>query len=274
MLEIDSVDIKGIILTMKITDSEHLSALLMAISTVFGGALFVALLSAFVPSYMGATAVESTAPAPTPAPREIVQGPASESATNLSEYGFDNYRVVSLSSLPRLGEELEQPVAQPEAAPSTDDYAVEPERIQIGAIGMDLPIANPQSRQVDDLDHALLSGPVRYPDSALLNQDGNILVFAHSSHLPVVRNQMFKAFNDLPNLEKGDTITVTGGGKKHLYRVDVVRQTDANEELIDLSPTGGERLTLSTCDTFGAKSARWIVEAEFVGAFDAGTSGA
>jgi len=46
-----------------------------------------------------------------------------------------------------------------------------------------------------------------------------------------------------------------------------VRLTTAQEELVDLSPRGGKRLTLSTCNSFGQKSERWVVEASFVGEF-------
>jgi LPXTG-site transpeptidase (sortase) family protein len=140
-----------------------------------------------------------------------------------------------------------------------------PERLQIDAIGLDLPVQNITSRDLGVLDVALEQGPVRYVDSALLNAPGNMLVFAHSSHLPVVHNQMFKAFNRLPELVPGDSIVVTGGGKKYLYSVSSVRRTDASDTVIDLTPTNGTRLTLSTCDTLTSKSSRFVVEAEFVG---------
>ena len=78
---------------------------------------------------------------------------------------------------------------------------------------------------------------------------------------------MYRAFNRISELKEGDSISVFGGGKEYKYKVSKVRQTDASEEVIDLSPKNGTRLTLSTCDTFGKKSARWVVEADFVGVF-------
>lgn len=161
---------------------------------------------------------------------------------------LDEGKKVSLSDLPQLSEES----------------GVLPERITAPSINLDLPVQNPATRDVPMLDSALKNGPVRYVDSASLGEKGNILIFAHSSHLPIVRNQMFKAFNRISELKEGDSISVFGGGYEYVYKVSKVRQTDASEEIIDLSPKNGTRLTLSTCDTFGKKSARWVVEADFV----------
>jgi LPXTG-site transpeptidase (sortase) family protein len=177
-------------------------------------------------------------------------------------------RNIALDDLPELGNK-QQPVAvatNTQPAVETAIAPVKPERIVVSSIDLDLPIQNPSTRDIDALDEVLKKGPARYVDSALLGQKGNMLIFAHTSHLPVVHNQMYKAFNRLPELESGDTITITGGGKKHLYSVTKVRRADAEEELIDLSPTGN-RLTLVTCDTLTSKSSRWVIEAELVGTY-------
>mgnify|MGYP001613404129 FL=1 len=164
---------------------------------------------------------------------------------------IDGDNKVSLSNLPQLGNE----------------NSVLPEHITAPSINLSLPVQNPATRDIPTLDSALQNGPVRYIDSAKLGEKGNILIFAHSSHLPIVRNQMYRAFNRISELKEGDSISVFGGGKEYKYKVSKVRQTDASEEVIDLSPKNGTRLTLSTCDTFGKKSARWVVEADFVGVF-------
>jgi len=167
---------------------------------------------------------------------------------------------VALANLPQLGNGAQYQSRVP---------AFEPERITINGVSVDLPVLNPNSTDISVLDEALKEGAVRYPLSALPGQDGNVLIFGHSSNLPIVHNQMYKAFNQLPELEEGDVIKLQGGGQEYVYRVTSLRRTDANEELIDLSPTQGRKLTLSTCDNFGTKSARWVVEAEFVGAYSA-----
>lgn len=167
-------------------------------------------------------------------------------------------RALALSNIPQLGNE---PVAAQTATP------VVPAKLTIASIGLDLAIQNPETRDMHELDEALKYGPVRYVDSAKLNEKGNMFVFAHSSHLPIVHNQMFKAFNRINELKEGDLITIEGGGEKHIYRVSVVRLTDANEEMIDLSPTREPKLTLSTCDNFGGKTSRWVVEADFMASY-------
>jgi len=159
---------------------------------------------------------------------------------------IDGGNKVPLSNLPQLG----------------DEKGILPERITASSINLDLPVQNPATREIPILDSALQNGPVRYVDSAKLGEKGNILIFAHSSHLPIVRNQMYRAFNRISELKEGDSISVFGGDKEYKYKVIKVRQTDASEEVIDLSPKNGTRLTLSTCDTFGKKSARFVVEAD------------
>lgn len=169
---------------------------------------------------------------------------------------------VAVSNLPELGEEFfSEPVLAEEIV------GVLPSRIQIPAIELDLPVQNTQSRDMETLDVALKDGPVRHMDSALLGEEGNVLVFGHSSHIPVVRNPMYKAFNRVPELSAGDAIRISGEGKEFLYSVISVKQVDAEEAIIDLSKNGVKRLTIVTCDTLTGKSARFVLEAELVGEF-------
>ncbi len=155
----------------------------------------------------------------------------------------------------------------PQLSPSTTSVreTALPERIKIPAIDLDLPVLNPDTRDLAVLDAAILKGPARYVDSAKLGEAGNMLIFAHSSTYRVVRNQMYKAFNRISELKAGDPITVEGKGKQYLYRVTSVRKADVSEAVIDLSPTQGTKLTLTTCDILTGKTARFVVEAEYVG---------
>ena len=175
---------------------------------------------------------------------------------------------VALSNLPELGTETDAPVVQEEAKETVGETpalpVVSPERIVISAIDLDLPVQNPQTRNLEKLDEYLKDGPVRYMDSAKLGEKGNVLIFAHTSHLPVVHNQMYKAFNRISELTPGETITVQGGGRSYIYSVTSVQRVDASDTTVDLSPTLGQKLTLVTCDTLTGKSARFILEADFV----------
>lgn len=176
---------------------------------------------------------------------------------------------LAISELPELGEEIPFGTVIEEASVATEEaeVGVAPSRIRINAIDLDLPVSNPKTRDLEALDVVLKDGPARYVDSALLGEKGNVLIFGHSSHLPVVHNQMYKAFNKIPDLKAGDSISIEGGGKEYLYSVTSVTKVDAEEGIIDLSKSG-KKLTIVTCDTLTGKSARFLLEAEFVGSYD------
>ena len=144
---------------------------------------------------------------------------------------------------------------------------ITPTRLIIGSVGIDLPVQNPATQNIDALDALLVAGPARYSGSAKLGENGNVVIFAHSSHLPIVHNQMFRAFNKVPDLQRGDSITLVGSdGKKYRYSVTSVEKATTDDgATIDLSSSLGQRLTLVTCDTLTGKSARFVLSAEFVG---------
>ena len=167
---------------------------------------------------------------------------------------------VALSNLPQLGSEVIPTVEAPEATAL-------PKRIVIAKIDLDLPVQNIESRDIDVLYENLKSGPIRYVDSARLGQVGNVLIFGHSSRLPVVKNQMYKAFNRISELKQGDIITVSGEGREYLYSVVSVERKDINNptSVINLG-SEGKRLTLVTCDTLTGETARFVLTADFVAA--------
>jgi LPXTG-site transpeptidase (sortase) family protein len=144
-----------------------------------------------------------------------------------------------------------------------------PTRIEIPSIDLSVTVANPTKTDVATLDAALLNGVVRYPTSADLGEKGNVIIFGHSSYLPIVRNEAFKAFNDIQKLKKGERILVTGNDRTYVYEVESVKEADAEEDAIPLSVTGS-KLTLATCDSFGTKSDRFIVVANLVESYPAG----
>jgi len=163
--------------------------------------------------------------------------------------------------------------ALPDTAVSEDAYggmesfvnisSEAPVRIVAESIDMDVRVNNPLSTDIKILDEALLTGAVRYPESALLGQEGTVLIFGHSSYLPVIYNQAYKAFNNIQKLQAGDIIGVYSGSREYRYRVTSVRLANATEDVVEL-PSDGKYLALVTCDSFGRKTDRFIVKAEFV----------
>jgi LPXTG-site transpeptidase (sortase) family protein len=138
--------------------------------------------------------------------------------------------------------------------------AMLPVRITIDKIGKTIPVLNPTSRSIADLDAALLEGVVRHPDSATLSQEGNIFILGHSSYLPNVFNRNFQAFNGIQNLEWGDVIRLHTAEYVYEYRVERVYRARAQDVTVPISGTGN-MLTLATCNSFGSVDDRYIVEA-------------
>ncbi len=148
------------------------------------------------------------------------------------------------------------------------DTPQEPVRIVARDINLDTHILNPTSTDIEVLDKALLVGAVRYPTSALLGVNGTVLLFGHSSYLPVVRNQAYKTFDGIQDLKPGQLISVYSSGTEYRYSVVGVKVANANTDVIEL-PNQGKHLTLVTCDSFTSKSNRFVVTADFVGSYSA-----
>ena len=152
------------------------------------------------------------------------------------------------------------------AAPAvvTTAAPVLPTAVYFATLDRTVEILNPADASIAALDAALLEGAVRHPNSAALNQDGNVFILGHSSYLPTVMNRNFQAFNGIQNLAWGDTIEVTAADATYVYQVDKVYHAKASELVVPITDTG-RRLTLATCNSFGSVDDRYIVEASFVG---------
>lgn len=165
------------------------------------------------------------------------------------------------------------------SAPSTTGVTntrayIYPIRITISSVGIDAPISNPETRDVAKLDEYLTKGAVRYPDSGTLG-GGNMFLFGHSTGFKVVRNQAYKTFNNLKDVKAGDIITVYSAtstradgtiepSRAFNYKAVSVTLVDDSKALVDFTRKE-HMITISTCNTFGEKQERYVVEALFVG---------
>ncbi len=180
-------------------------------------------------------------------------------------YGF----FFLIDFLPEKPSETEIVATEESVDVTTDDVdtntAIEPLpiRLVIDALDRDVTVLNPAGRTVEALDAALLEGVVRHPDSADFEHTGTIFLFGHSSYLPNVKNKNFQAFNGVQKLVWGDTIKLYSKDTEYVYQVDRVYEVSAENAEVKLEQ-GIEKLTLVTCDTFGAKSDRFVVEATLV----------
>jgi LPXTG-site transpeptidase (sortase) family protein len=144
------------------------------------------------------------------------------------------------------------------------DGTVLPEHIDIPKLGLTATVANPTTTNAEVLDKDLLYGAVRYPTSGTLGAQGqNVVLFGHSSYLPIVHNQAYKTFDGIQTLSHGDRILLTGAGKTYVYEVETVAQANAEKDGIPLT-VEGNKLTLVTCDSFASKSDRFVVIAHLV----------
>ena len=161
--------------------------------------------------------------------------------------------------------------AQQREATSTEEVAKEarvvanplPVTIIFDSLNREVPVLNPESDSVEALDAALLSGVIRHPDSADFKNEGTIFLLGHSSYLPNVRNKNFQAFNGIQKLEWGDTIRLRSKDTEYVYRVERVYEAKASNAEVPLQfeePT----LVLATCNSFGTKDDRFIVESKLV----------
>ncbi len=177
-------------------------------------------------------------------PSEVIKAPT-------GEYSFVTPKTVSNKKLPTANAQL------------TTVTNIVPDTLVIPAIGVNTVIKNPTSTDVDVLDQELTKGAVRYPGSGTIG-NGNMFIFGHSTGYKVVINKAYKVFNDLKTLGKGDVILLKSGSKTFEYTVTSVQKVNKNTTEI-LFNNNVSMLTLATCDSFGAKSDRYIVEAVFKG---------
>lgn len=154
-----------------------------------------------------------------------------------------------------------------ENASKDSEIAQYPVRLIIDSLDKSVPILNPDSSDIATLDANLLKGAVRHPDSGDFRRKGTIFILGHSSYLPNVINKNFQAFNGIQKLNWGDTIKLQSEDLEYVYRVDRVYRTVASEAEITIE-AGKEKLILATCNSFGSKDDRFIVEATLVETHD------
>lgn len=136
-----------------------------------------------------------------------------------------------------------------------------PVRLSIPNTKVNVIVQNPMTKDNILLNEYLTRGTVRYSESALLGT-GNVLIFGHSSNWAVVQNGAYKALNGIETLKRGDLIYVDSATSRYVYSVQTVSLVNASSEYVDFS-NNKNMLTLSTCNTFGKKEQRYVVEALF-----------
>jgi LPXTG-site transpeptidase (sortase) family protein len=138
-----------------------------------------------------------------------------------------------------------------------------PTRIVAPEIRLDFNVVNPTTDNYKVLDDALTRGAVHYPGSGSPGA-GNMFIFGHSTGYKIVNNKAYQVFNNIHNLKEGDQIKIYSKDKIYTYTVTSVRLEKDTNAYVNFS-TKENKLTLSTCNSFGAKEDRYVVEADYVG---------
>jgi LPXTG-site transpeptidase (sortase) family protein len=144
-----------------------------------------------------------------------------------------------------------------------DGKIIVPDRLIVPSLDINTIVKNPSSTSITVLDSELKKGAVRYPGSGSIGK-GNMFIFGHSTGFRVVQNQAYRVFNELHKVRPGDEILLQSGSTTFVYKVKSVNKVDKNEALVKFDTTRN-MLTISTCDSFGAKDDRYVVEADYVG---------
>jgi LPXTG-site transpeptidase (sortase) family protein len=134
-----------------------------------------------------------------------------------------------------------------------------PVSITLESLSRTVNVLNSASADLATLEADLQSGVIRHPDSVKLGEKGNVVILGHSSYLPNVMNKNYQAFNGIQDMKWGEEITVMSQEKVYTYRVERVYKATTDEVV----PVEGdtEMLTLVTCNVFGSKEDRYILEA-------------
>jgi LPXTG-site transpeptidase (sortase) family protein len=199
---------------------------------------------------------------------EIMRRPVAFSASFLFFFVISFAFLASVGATPNpLEPTIEAPVAT-ETTPIPNNPE-NPVRVVAKDVGLDAAVVNPTSIDADVLDEALTHGALRYPTSNQLGINGTVALFGHSTSIPVVHNQYYKTFNGIQNLKRGAIVSVYSGTTEYRYQVNGVRVADAEEDIVDL-PQDGMHLALVTCNSFQGKSKRFVVTADFAGAYEVG----
>jgi LPXTG-site transpeptidase (sortase) family protein len=154
-------------------------------------------------------------------------------------------------------------IAEPDQQRQSAERSVAtPSRLAIPSIGLIAPMVwNIEEQAVQ---RSLQRGLVHYKGTAKPGQEGNMVVFGHSSDYFWKRNPYATIFALLPKVAIGDLVTVTDAqGVTHQYRVDGKKVVSPFQRSV-MEYTPGHQLTLITCYPVGTSLNRYIITAQLV----------
>lgn len=180
-------------------------------------------------------------------------------------------------SLVKEGDFVSKDIVQSNLKQSLDNYTLAfntlspSDRIIIPDIDLNVPLLQSSFTKhiseitKEDMDKDLYKGVVQYPTTPNAGQDGNMLVFGHTSYEAWKHNPYATVFSKLPKLQEGQTMQVIQNGKLYDYKVitkKIVKPSQVNAEYLNY--TKGNYLTLLGCYPIGSDTNRIMVIGELV----------
>lgn len=135
--------------------------------------------------------------------------------------------------------------------------------ISVPSLSISTAIESPETTSVSVLDNALSRGPVYYKGSGTPG-NRNMFIFGHSTGFSIVNNKAYKVFNNIKLAKAGELIYIKTSSGTHTYKVREVRKMSKYSTWVQFN-SEEPLLTLSTCDSFGKASDRYVLEATYVG---------
>ncbi len=134
--------------------------------------------------------------------------------------------------------------------------------ITIPKINVSAPIIFPTTTaDAPNYDPELENGVVHFPNTALPGQNGNTVLFGHSSNDWWQPGSYKFIFVLLDKLAPGDTFSVNYNSRRYIYEVTNTKVVEATDVSV-LNPTSTPTITLITCWPAGTSLKREIIQAK------------
>ena len=172
-------------------------------------------------------------------------------------FGFFNERIIAPFVTPSRTVS-NTPIIADGSQPSTSANEV-----IIPKINVQIPVIYDQT-SIDEaaIQASLENGVVHYSTTSSPGEQGNTVIFGHSSNNILNKGKYKFAFVLLNRLQVGDTFTLTKNGKRYVYRVYERKVVKPNDVSV-LGPTDKvATATLITCDPPGTSLNRLVVIGE------------
>ncbi|MFA6256238.1 MAG: sortase [Candidatus Absconditabacterales bacterium] len=145
-------------------------------------------------------------------------------------------------------------------------------RIIVPSLGLDVPIVTNENMAPvvfakADFDKELNEGVVKYPTTPAPGQEGNTLLFGHTSYVVWKTNPYGTIFKDLPKLKDSTLIQILREGNLYEYKVIdlfIVSPKQVNAQYMTYQNAGGSYITLMGCYPLGTDNKRIMVVAKLI----------